>query len=81
MGLVDKIRLATTVAVVENLLAEGNKYPDASPKTRRRWRSVATRRLKELQPRPEKKTESPSQETPDTESGKVVNRHRKYHKA
>jgi hypothetical protein len=33
---------------VDELLAEGEKYQYASGKTRRRWKAVAERRLKEL---------------------------------
>ena len=49
MGLNDKLKLAATPTVVENLLAEGRKYADASPKTQRRWKYVAIRRLKDIQ--------------------------------
>jgi hypothetical protein len=49
MGLNDKLKLAATSTVVEKLMAEGHKYDLASPKTRRRWKYVAIRRLKELQ--------------------------------
>ena len=57
MGLVDKLRTAATAMVVENLLQEGTtKMPDASPKTKRRWRYVATKRLKEIQAQSEKQT-------------------------
>lgn len=56
MGLVDKLKMAATVSVVENLLQEGTtKMLDASPKTKRRWRYVATARLKEIQAQSEKK--------------------------
>jgi hypothetical protein len=48
MGLNDKLRLAATETEVGNLMAEGSKYLDASPKTRRRWKSVAIRCLKRL---------------------------------
>lgn len=48
MGLNDKLTQAPSAKIIEDLLAEGAKYPDASPKTRRRWKSVATRRLKVL---------------------------------
>jgi len=47
-GLVDRLRSADNGKQVEELLAEGKKYREASDKTRRRWRAVADRRLKEL---------------------------------
>lgn len=65
MGLNDKLKLAATEKVVENLLQEGIGFKEASPKTKRRWRSVAVRRLKEIQASKEtkvvseKKTEKP----------------------
>ncbi len=49
MGLNDKLKLAATSDVVENLLQEGIGFKEASPKTKRRWKSVAVRRLKEIQ--------------------------------
>lgn len=49
MGLNDKLKLAATSDVVENLLQEGIGFKEASPKTQRRWKSVAVRRLKEIQ--------------------------------
>lgn len=50
--------MAATATVVENILAEGNKFTLASPKTKRRWRYVATRRLKEIQAATEAKVVS-----------------------
>jgi hypothetical protein len=47
-GLVDRLRAAANSKQVNELLAEGKKYRDASEKTRRRWKAVAERRLKEL---------------------------------
>ena len=49
MGLNDKLKLAATSKVVETLLAEGTKYTMASPKTQRRWKHVAARRVKDIQ--------------------------------
>ena len=48
MGLNDKLKMAATSSVVEDILAEGAKFTTASPKTQRRWKSVAIRRLKEI---------------------------------
>ncbi len=47
-GLVDRLRAASNRKQVDELLAEGKKYQYASGKTRRRWKAVADRRLKEL---------------------------------
>lgn len=47
-GLVDRLRMAKNRKQVDELLAEGEKYQYASGKTRRRWKAVAERRLKEL---------------------------------
>ena len=47
-GLVDRLRAATDRKQVDALLAEGKKYQEASGKTRRRWKAVDDRRLKEL---------------------------------
>jgi len=58
MGLVDKLKMASTATVVENLLADGTRFSDASEKTKRRWRYVATRRLKEIQMAQEEKSAS-----------------------
>ncbi len=49
MGLNDKLKMAATPVVVEKLLLEGTGFKDASLKTQRRWKAVASRRLKELQ--------------------------------
>ena len=49
MGLVNKLQTATSSKQVESLLTEGNQYAYASPKTKRRWKYVAVRKLKELQ--------------------------------
>ena len=48
MGLNDKLKMAATSAVVENILKEGSTFTLAAPKTQRRWKIVATRRLKEI---------------------------------
>lgn len=48
MGLVEKIKLAASVNVIETLLEEGKTYTAASPKTQRRWKYVAERRIKEI---------------------------------
>jgi hypothetical protein len=56
MGLKDKIKMASSEAIVESLLAEGQKFNSASPKTRRHWQATASRRLKELRIQTEKKT-------------------------
>ena len=58
MGLNDKLKLAATSDVVENLLQEGIGFKEASPKTKRRWKLVAVRRLKEIQASKETKAVS-----------------------
>ena len=58
MGLNDKLKLAATEKVVENLLQEGIGFKEASPKTKRRWKLVAVRRLKEIQASKETKAVS-----------------------
>jgi hypothetical protein len=59
MGIVDKIKLAASVDVVEKLLQEGSKFDMVSDKTKRRWRSTAQRRLKELAVQNEKLAKTP----------------------
>lgn len=87
MGLNDKLKAAATEQVVESLLAEGKGYTLASPKTQRRWQYVANRRVKELRPQPksapkaEKETDAPAKASPETNTGRVINRHKKYRKA
>ena len=56
MGLVDQIKMAASVGVVEKLLEQGTKFTMASPKTQRRWKYVAVKRLKDLQLQAEKQT-------------------------
>lgn len=58
MGLNDKLKLAATDLVVEKLLLESIGFKEASPKTKRRWRYVATRRLKDIRAAHEKQTVS-----------------------
>lgn len=58
MGLNDKLKLAATEKVVENLLLESIGFKEASPKTKRRWKLVAVRRLKEIQASKETKAVS-----------------------
>jgi hypothetical protein len=53
MGIIDKLKLAATNKVVEELLVEGNSFSMASQKTRRKWRTVATKRVKEIQATPD----------------------------
>ena len=57
MGLVDQIKMAGSVGVVEKLLKQGNKFDMASPKTKRRWKYIAVKRLKDLQLQAEKQTD------------------------
>ena len=56
MGLVDQIKMAGSVGVVEKLLEQGTKFVMASPKTQRRWKYVAVKRLKDLQLQTEKQS-------------------------
>jgi len=49
MGLNDKLKAAATPVAIDKLLLESVELKDASPKTKRRWKYVAARRLKELQ--------------------------------
>ena len=56
MGLVDKLKTASSVAVIDKLLEEGKEFAEVSPKTKRRWSQVATSRLKELSLKIEEKS-------------------------
>lgn len=54
MGLNDKIASASSLEEIQGLLMEGRKYTFASPKTQRRWKYIAARRLKFIQAETEK---------------------------
>lgn len=62
MGLNDELKMASTSDTVEKILKQAISFENASSKTRRRWKSVATRRLKEIQLATEKKTVSDRKE-------------------
>ena len=70
MGLIDQLRVATSPSEVENFLIQGSQFTDASPKIQRRWRSVATRRLKELQTLTEAKAVAEKKAEKPTKSSK-----------
>lgn len=48
IGLLTRIRHATTAEEIDRLLAEGRDYPNASDRTRNRWIRKARQRKKEL---------------------------------
>ena len=54
-GLLHFINNATTVKEVENMLARGNEYKDASAGTIRRWQKAAKKRIAQLTPAKQRK--------------------------
>lgn len=72
MGLVDNLRQSGTIAEINDLLEQGKtRYSDASPKTKRRWQYVASRRLKELQLQAEQKAASEKKAEKQTKGKKA----------
>lgn len=48
MGLLDRIRKASTWAEVNLLLLEGDSYTNPATRTKRRWKEAAKKRHQEL---------------------------------
>lgn len=77
MGLVDKLRSASSENELISVLEEGKQFEDVSPKTKRKWVSVYTRTLKILQKKKDGKLEN--SETPVSENA-PVNKYKKKKK-